>query len=110
MEKSGAGNVLVSDGERFEVGSDRRRDRARGNVRKRTLQIAKIGKIVDEHWGDLVALYILHLGILLVWRAKGDPGVAHIGESLILLAAGTLRFRRQESKPDDGHIQPTPQG
>lgn len=48
---------------------------------------------VEQHWGDLLALYILHLGLFIIWRAHGDSDLAHVGESFILAAVATLRFK-----------------
>jgi len=48
---------------------------------------------IERHWGDVIALYLIHLGLLVIWKAHGDADVAHVGESFILLGAGTLRFK-----------------
>jgi len=48
---------------------------------------------VERHWGDLLALYLVHLGLLLIWQAHGDNDISHVGESFILLGAGTMRFK-----------------
>lgn len=52
-----------------------------------------VRNFVEEHWGDLLALYILHLGLFIIWRAHGDTDLSHIGESFILAAVATLRFK-----------------
>jgi hypothetical protein len=51
---------------------------------------------IERHWGDLLALYLIHLGLLLIWKANGNTDVSHVGESFILLGAGTLRFKGLE--------------
>jgi hypothetical protein len=48
---------------------------------------------INNHWGDLLALYIIHLGLLLIWLAKGDTDISHVGESFVLSGAMTLRFK-----------------
>ncbi len=48
---------------------------------------------LEAHWGDLLSLYILHLGLFIIWRAHGDTDIAHIGESFILASLATLRFK-----------------
>ncbi len=50
-------------------------------------------EFLNAHWGDLLALYILHLGIGLVVFYHADSDVAHIGESLVLAGMATMRFR-----------------
>lgn len=53
---------------------------------------------LERHWGDLLALYILHLGLLLIYLAHGDSDIAHVGESFILSGAVTLRFKSAGGK------------
>ena len=48
---------------------------------------------INSHWGDLAALYILHLGLALVIFFHADSDVSHVGESLILAGMATLRFK-----------------
>ena len=50
-------------------------------------------EFISTHWGDLAALYILHLGLALVVFFHTDADVSHVGESLILAGMATLRFR-----------------
>ena len=59
---------------------------------------------IEQHWGDLLSLYLLHLGLLIIWRAHGDTDVSHVGESFILTAAATLRFKgtASPSHPNGG--------
>lgn len=46
----------------------------------------------ERHWGDLLALYLIHFGVVVIWAAHGDTDISHVGESFILLGAGLLRF------------------
>lgn len=53
---------------------------------------------IDRHWGDILALYMLHLGLALIWLAHGNTDVSHVGESFILMGAATLRFKGATQK------------
>jgi hypothetical protein len=66
-----------------------------------------MNKFVDRHWGDLLSLYILHIGLFIIWQAHGNTDFSHIGESLILAAVATLRFKPNviDSLPDPGGPQ-----
>lgn len=55
--------------------------------------MSAIWAFLERHWGDMVALYMIHLGLLLVWKAHGDSDISHVGESFILMGAATLRFK-----------------
>lgn len=57
------------------------------------MRFTSIFAFIENHWGDLCALYLLHLGIYLVVRFHGNDDVAHIGESLVLAGVATMRFR-----------------
>lgn len=52
-----------------------------------------MGDFIERHWGDLIALYIVHLGIVIIWQAHGDSDLAHVGESFILAGVAALRFK-----------------
>jgi hypothetical protein len=58
----------------------------------------KFFAFADAHILVLTALYIIHVGVALIFVAKGDSDVSHVGESLIVLGAGILRFERKEPK------------
>lgn len=51
---------------------------------------------IETHWGDLIALHLIYLGIAIVYFAKGNSDYSHIGESLILSGGMTLRFKGQD--------------
>jgi len=53
---------------------------------------------MERHWGDLLALYIIHLGLFLIWIAHGDADIAHVGEGFVLSGAMTLRFKGMTAK------------
>jgi len=48
---------------------------------------------ISTHWGDLAALYILHLGLALIVFFHDNSDVGHVGESLVLAGMATLRFK-----------------
>jgi len=45
-------------------------------------------QFIDEHWRDIIALYIIHMGVGVVLYSRGNTDISHIGESLILAGAG----------------------
>lgn len=51
---------------------------------------------LSRHYGDAVALYLLHLGIVLVLFGGANEHISHIGESLILTGVATLRFKGRD--------------
>lgn len=48
---------------------------------------------IDRHWGDICALYLLHLGVAIIVIFHNDSDVSHIGESLVLAGMATMRFK-----------------
>lgn len=67
---------------------------------------------IDEHFGDSIGLYILHLGIALIILAGVFPemtAVNQIGQSLVLAAMGVLKLTRPANGNGNGHdAPPTP--
>ena len=53
---------------------------------------------IEAHWGDLIALHLIYLGLGVIYFAHGNTDYSHIGESLILSGGMTLRFKGQEPK------------
>jgi len=49
-----------------------------------------------KHYGDMVALYLLHLGLVILWLAGTNDHIAHVGESLMFTGVATLRFKGRE--------------
>jgi hypothetical protein len=47
---------------------------------------------VDSHWGDLVALLLLALGVSLVVVCAEGSRAVHLGESLVLAAVAALKL------------------
>lgn len=48
---------------------------------------------LEDHWGDIAALYLLHLGIVLIIVFRNNSDVSHVGESLVLAGMATMRFK-----------------
>ncbi len=63
-----------------------------------TVFLDKLFAFADAHILVLTALYIIHVGVAMIFFAKGDSDVSHVGESLIVLGAGILRFERKEPR------------
>jgi hypothetical protein len=61
---------------------------------------------VDSHWGDLVALLLLALGILLVVFAAEDSRAVHLGEALVLAAVATLKLNTSRKNGAGGRAGP----
>lgn len=56
---------------------------------------------VERHWGDFIALYLLHIGVLIVWLAHSDADIAHTGEALIATGLVSLRFKGRDVPSKD---------
>lgn len=67
-------------------------------------EYSRIRNFVEAHYGDLISLYLLHLGLWLIYRAHGDSDIAHVGESFILTAVATLRFKGSPQQPREPHL------
>jgi hypothetical protein len=64
---------------------------------------------IHKYWGDLVAVHLIYLGIVIIFIAEfyahSNSDISHVGESLIVLGAGTLRFRSmKEDKQGDRNV------
>jgi hypothetical protein len=53
-------------------------------------------RFIDRNMVVVTGVYLIHLGIVVIVLARGDADVSHVGESLIVLGAGILRFERRE--------------
>jgi hypothetical protein len=51
---------------------------------------------VDRNKLILVSLYLINLGVWIVWISKGNSDISHVGESIIVLGAGVLKFDRKQ--------------
>jgi hypothetical protein len=51
---------------------------------------------LERHWGDFIALYLLHMGVLIVWLAHSDADIAHTGEALMATGLVSLRFKGRD--------------
>jgi hypothetical protein len=52
-----------------------------------------VRRFIEQHWGDLIALHLLYLGIAIIILFHADEHIAHVGEGLVLTGMATLRFK-----------------
>jgi hypothetical protein len=52
-----------------------------------------VRSFLETHWGDILALYLLHLGLLVIYLSKGDSDISHVGEGLMATGLVTMRFK-----------------
>jgi hypothetical protein len=52
---------------------------------------------VDSHWGDLVALALLALGVSLVVLCAEGSRAVHLGEALVLAAVAALKLNGRKN-------------
>lgn len=58
---------------------------------------------IHAYWGDLIALQLIYLGLIVVWLGGSNEHIAHMGESLVFSGAITLRMKARDPKPVDPH-------
>jgi hypothetical protein len=58
-------------------------------------------EFVYRYWGDLIALHLIYIGVIIVWRLGGNEHMARVGQSLIFSGAITLRMKGRDLPNED---------